>query len=146
MFLWSWQPYFTPEDVPTAQSFMCDIHEARRFLESTFSSFSRKNRSPLRENTHCWYWFWIHTVITLVVFQLRWFSVFICRHTGVFQSHGVDQIDITIGIAEKKSSMYNSKAYLHKESINFPSLGVICGKGRERRKGEKNISEVKWAK
>lgn len=38
----------------------------------------------------------------------------------------------------QKSSMYNSKAHLHKESINFPSLGVICGKGRRKRK--KNIS------
>lgn len=37
----------------------------------------------------------------------------------------------------KKSSLYNSKAYLHKESINFPSLGVICGKERERRKRKK---------
>lgn len=36
--------------------------------------------------------------------------------------------------------MYNSKAYLHKESINFPSLGVICGKQREREEKGKKIS------
>lgn len=33
--------------------------------------------------------------------------------------------------------MYKSKANVHEESINFPSLGVICGKGRERRKRKK---------
>lgn len=76
MFLWSWQPYFTPEDVPTAQGFMCDIHEARRFLESTFSSCSRKNRSPMSQNIHCWYWFWIHTVMVVAFFSnLMVFSV-----------------------------------------------------------------------
>ena len=45
-------------------------------------------------------------------------------------------------LKNSKSSMYNSKAYMHKVSINFPSLGVICGKGRERerRKREKKKS------
>ena len=77
------------------------------------SSILRKNRSPLNQNIHCWYWFWIHTVMALAFFQLSWFQ---CSLAGILmysKAMELTKLISQLGMLKPKSSTYNSKAYLH---------------------------------
>lgn len=56
----------------------------------------------------------------------------------VFQNHGVDLIYITMRI----DALPQPKAVLHTESINFPGLGVICGKWGKNERGKKGVGGV----
>lgn len=129
----------------STHGFMCDIHGARHFLESTFSTLTSKNRSFLSQYMQCCNWFWIHIVMMSVLFQPRSLSVYDV-YTEVFQSHGVAWLGITIGTAEETKVFHVLlTGFLAQGIYQFPwSWSNLWNRERERRGGD--ISEVKWAK